>query len=132
VTAPGTRQRIVVLGAGFGGLELSRVVRGGRVLLVGGRCRDASRGRRPQLRKGGDWCSDCSNPVGIRGDRYRDELETEHWRGCRCQALHLTGDAAATDPVCRFSPHHGTVVAARESAQTDEFTYRTMRRPARV
>ncbi|MET0593604.1 MAG: pyrroloquinoline quinone biosynthesis protein PqqE, partial [Polyangiaceae bacterium] len=25
--------------------------------------------------------------------------------GCRCQAFHLTGDAAATDPVCRFSPH---------------------------
>lgn len=24
--------------------------------------------------------------------------------GCRCQAFQLTGDAAATDPVCRLSP----------------------------
>jgi pyrroloquinoline quinone biosynthesis protein E len=24
-------------------------------------------------------CPYCSNPVAIRGDRYRDELETEHW-----------------------------------------------------
>ncbi len=29
--------------------------------------------------------------------------------GCRCQAFQLTGDAAATDPVCRFSPHHQLV-----------------------
>ncbi len=54
------------------------------------------------------------------------------WGGCRCQALRLTGDAAATDPVCRFSPHHGRVITARESAQTEEFVYRTMKRPARV
>ena len=37
------------------------------------------------------------------------------WGGCRCQALRLAGDAAATDPVCRFSPHHEDVVAAREA-----------------
>src|SRR5881275_473302 len=24
-------------------------------------------------------CPYCSNPVSIRGDRWRDELETEHW-----------------------------------------------------
>jgi molybdenum cofactor biosynthesis enzyme MoaA len=47
----------------------------------------------------------------------------------RCQALRLTGDAAA-DPVCRFSPHHGAVVAARESAPADQLTYRTMRQLA--
>jgi pyrroloquinoline quinone biosynthesis protein E len=29
--------------------------------------------------------------------------------GCRCQAFQLTGDAAATDPVCYLSPHHGLV-----------------------
>lgn len=29
--------------------------------------------------------------------------------GCRCQAFQLTGDAAATDPACRLSPHHGLV-----------------------
>src|SRR3954465_3811681 len=47
--------------------------------------------------------------------------------GCRCQALRLTGDAAATDPVCRYSPHHDTVVAAREQARNGEFVYRTTR-----
>lgn len=36
--------------------------------------------------------------------------------GCRCQAYHLTGDAAATDPVCRLAPTHGLVEAAREEA----------------
>ncbi|HTI24775.1 MAG TPA: pyrroloquinoline quinone biosynthesis protein PqqE [Kutzneria sp.] len=29
--------------------------------------------------------------------------------GCRCQAFQLTGDAAATDPVCTLSPDHGLV-----------------------
>jgi pyrroloquinoline quinone biosynthesis protein E len=29
--------------------------------------------------------------------------------GCRCQAALLTGDAAATDPVCGFSPRRGLV-----------------------
>jgi PqqA peptide cyclase len=75
--------------------------------------------------RGTDWmqepCRSC--PLG------RQEVD---WGGCRCQALRLTGDAAATDPVCRFSPHHDRVVSARESAQTDEFVYRTMKRPARV
>ncbi len=68
------------------------------------------------------------------------------WGGCRCQALRLTGDAAATDPVCRFSAHHERVVAIRDSAQTkdrsaqtvggaaqpDEFVYRTMKRPVHL
>ena len=47
------------------------------------------------------------------------------------EGFRSTGDAAATDPVCRYSPRHDTVVAAREQAQTDEFVYRTMKRPAR-
>jgi len=58
--------------------------------------------------------------------------QEQDWGGCRCQALRLTGDAAATDPVCQFSPHHERVVSARESAQTNEFVYRTMKRPAAV
>ena len=48
-------------------------------------------------------CRSC--PLG------RQEVD---WGGCRCQALRLTGDAAATDPVCRLSPHHDRIVAARE------------------
>jgi pyrroloquinoline quinone biosynthesis protein E len=75
--------------------------------------------------RGTDWmqepCRSC--PLG---------RQEEDFGGCRCQALRLTGDAAATDPVCRFSPHHDAVVAARETAHSDEFTYRTTRRPARV
>ena len=58
--------------------------------------------------------------------------EVSDWGGCRCQSLRLTGDAAATDPVCRFSPHHDRVVAARGSGENDELIYRTMKRPARV
>jgi pyrroloquinoline quinone biosynthesis protein E len=37
--------------------------------------------------------------------------------GCRCQALALTGDASATDPVCRKSPHRGLVDEILESEQ---------------
>jgi len=36
--------------------------------------------------------------------------------GCRCQAFLLTGNETATDPTCVFSPHHQTVVDAREAA----------------
>jgi PqqA peptide cyclase len=75
--------------------------------------------------RGTDWmqepCRSC--PLGAQ------EVD---WGGCRCQAMRLTGDAAATDPVCRFSPHHDRVVSARESGETDEFVYRTMKRPVRV
>ncbi|MFC0547298.1 pyrroloquinoline quinone biosynthesis protein PqqE [Kutzneria chonburiensis] len=40
--------------------------------------------------------------------------------GCRCQAFQLTGDAAATDPVCTLSPDHGLVqdILATEIVET--------------
>lgn len=38
--------------------------------------------------------------------------------GCRCQAFLLTGDAAATDPVCSLSPHRPTVDAILAATQT--------------
>jgi pyrroloquinoline quinone biosynthesis protein E len=41
------------------------------------------------------------------------------WGGCRCQALALAGDAAATDPVCHKSPDHGRVAALAAAAGTD-------------
>ena len=73
--------------------------------------------------RGTDWmqepCRTC--PLG------RQEVD---WGGCRCQALRLTGDAAAADPVCRFSADHDRVVAAREPAQRHEFVYRTTKRRA--
>jgi PqqA peptide cyclase len=36
------------------------------------------------------------------------------WGGCRCQALALAGDAAATDPACELSPDHAKLAAAAE------------------
>jgi pyrroloquinoline quinone biosynthesis protein E len=36
--------------------------------------------------------------------------------GCRCQAFLLTGDAAATDPVCSKSPNHHVVKLAIDGA----------------
>jgi pyrroloquinoline quinone biosynthesis protein E len=40
--------------------------------------------------------------------------------GCRCQAYHLIGDAAATDPVCRLAPTHGLIETARAEAAGGE------------
>ena len=37
--------------------------------------------------------------------------------GCRCQAHHLTGDAAAADPACALAPGHPVVRAARQQAE---------------
>ncbi len=39
--------------------------------------------------------------------------------GCRCQAFHLTGDVAATDPACALAPAHAVVERARASAMTE-------------
>jgi PqqA peptide cyclase len=38
--------------------------------------------------------------------------------GCRCQAFHLTGSAAATDPVCPLAPDHALISEARRAART--------------
>ncbi|MDR6520775.1 pyrroloquinoline quinone biosynthesis protein E [Variovorax paradoxus] len=55
-----------------------------------------------QAYRGTGWmsptCSSC------------EHREQDHG-GCRCQAFLLTGDAAATDPVCPRSPHHHEVEA---------------------
>lgn len=42
----------------------------------------------------------------------------EDFGGCRCQALLLTGNASATDPVCSLAPDRGVVDAAIERANT--------------
>lgn len=60
--------------------------------------------------------------------RSCDQREID-WGGCRCQALALTGNAAATDPVCDKSPDHERIVALAEAeaeAATDEFEYRRL------
>lgn len=61
--------------------------------------------------------------------RSCDEKEKD-FGGCRCQAYMLTGDAAATDPVCAKSPDHDKIVAARRTndqlrqQSEPEFIYR--------
>ncbi|TFH86317.1 pyrroloquinoline quinone biosynthesis protein PqqE [Billgrantia azerbaijanica] len=49
-------------------------------------------------------CRDCD-------ERHQD------YGGCRCQAYLLTGDPAATDPVCALSPQHALIEDAREEAE---------------
>jgi pyrroloquinoline quinone biosynthesis protein E len=59
----------------------------------------------------------------FRGERWMPdpcqscERRTVDFGGCRCQAFALLGDAAATDPACRLSPHHGLVADARLRAE---------------
>ncbi len=71
--------------------------------------------------RGTDWMPDPC--------RSCDRKERD-WGGCRCQALALTGDAAATDPACSLSPHHArmralaTAEAAGETAPA--YVYRTI------
>jgi pyrroloquinoline quinone biosynthesis protein E len=50
--------------------------------------------------------------------------------GCRCQAYHLTGNAAATDPTCTLAPSHALIESARGEALAGEappFRYRSVR-----
>jgi pyrroloquinoline quinone biosynthesis protein E len=55
--------------------------------------------------------------------------------GCRCQAYHLTGDAAATDPACSLAPRHALIEAARREASEPgvvPFEYRMRKAPVRT
>jgi pyrroloquinoline quinone biosynthesis protein E len=60
------------------------------------------------------------------------ERRTIDFGGCRCQAFHLTGNAAATDPACALSPKHDLIVQARAAAQDQliplSLRYREIRR----
>ncbi|MDO9025421.1 pyrroloquinoline quinone biosynthesis protein PqqE [Zwartia sp.] len=58
----------------------------------------------------------------FRGDAWMQEPcrscseKEKDFGGCRCQAFLLTGDAAATDPVCSKSPKHDVVTQAINEA----------------
>jgi pyrroloquinoline quinone biosynthesis protein E len=76
--------------------------------------------------RGTDWmqepCRSCE----------RREID---WGGCRCQALALAGDAAATDPACYKSPCHARVealAAAEAEIGLDEITWRSFREKIRA
>ncbi|HET6365616.1 MAG TPA: SPASM domain-containing protein, partial [Pseudomonadales bacterium] len=58
--------------------------------------------------RGEDWMAEPCRSCDRRGIDFG---------GCRCQAYHLTGNAAATDPTCQFAPSHPLIEAAREAAQ---------------
>jgi pyrroloquinoline quinone biosynthesis protein E len=54
-------------------------------------------------------------------------LKEVDFGGCRCQALALAGDAAATDPVCHLSALHGGILEMAETesrADVHGFVYR--------
>ncbi|MGY6410347.1 MAG: pyrroloquinoline quinone biosynthesis protein PqqE [Alkalilacustris sp.] len=77
-----------------------------------------TRGAAFQAFRGHDWMAEPC--------RSCDRRHIDHG-GCRCQAMALAGDAAATDPVCRFSPHRGLVDAMLEALPEErlpEMAYR--------
>jgi len=54
--------------------------------------------------------------------------------GCRCQAYHLTGNAAVTDPTCQYAPDHALIEAARREAEEPQpasLIYRSARESER-
>jgi PqqA peptide cyclase len=58
--------------------------------------------------------------------RSCDRREVD-WGGCRCQALAIVGEAAATDPACHKSPHHARILALAEAdshAEVAAYDYR--------
>ena len=67
--------------------------------------------------RGDDWmqepCRSC-------------ERKNVDFGGCRCQALALAGDAAATDPVCKKSPKHVDLQSLADdfAAGDEDLTYR--------
>ena len=73
----------------------------------------------------------------FRGEEWMPEpcrscdKRTVDFGGCRCQAFHLTGDAAATDPACSLAPRHPLIEEAREQASREagspaEYQYRSV------
>lgn len=81
----------------------------------------------------GDIWLNSAGFAAFRGEGWMQEpcrsCERRHkdHGGCRCQAYHLTGDPAATDPACRLAPAHGMVQAARAGAgaSTTAIVYRS-------
>ncbi|WP_158922850.1 pyrroloquinoline quinone biosynthesis protein PqqE [Acidisphaera sp. S103] len=60
-----------------------------------------------QAFRGTDWMKEP-----CRSCEFRDR----DFGGCRCQALAITGDAAATDPSCDLSPYHTQLLGMAEQA----------------
>jgi len=76
--------------------------------------------------RGTDWmpelCRSCE----------RKEID---WGGCRCQAMAIAGDAAATDPACHKSPLHRHLLELAEidaAAGVEDYDYRRFLNPDRA
>jgi len=77
--------------------------------------------------------------AAFRGEAWMPEpcqscaRRTLDFGGCRCQAFHLTGNAAATDPACGLAPQHDLIRQARAAAEEQliplSLRYREVRRP---
>ncbi len=52
------------------------------------------------------------------------ERREQDFGGCRCQALLLTGDARAADPVCHLSPQHALVAELAAVQEDRPYVYR--------
>ena len=61
--------------------------------------------------RGFDWMEE---PCRSCPERFKD------YGGCRCQAYLLTGDSAATDPVCELSARHALVTELIEGIRGQE------------
>jgi pyrroloquinoline quinone biosynthesis protein E len=71
-----------------------------------------------QAFRGTDWMPDPCRSCDMREIDYG---------GCRCQAMAIVGDPAATDPACDLSPHHARMrdLAEQDSAgAAPAYTYR--------
>ncbi|MCT7374266.1 pyrroloquinoline quinone biosynthesis protein PqqE [Chelativorans salis] len=77
----------------------------------------------------------------FRGDEWMQEpcrscaRKAVDFGGCRCQAMALAGDAAATDPACSKSPLHADLLAAAEVAsgtRDADLIYRRMATPKQL
>jgi pyrroloquinoline quinone biosynthesis protein E len=71
--------------------------------------------------RGTDW---MAAPCRTCPDREKD------FGGCRCQAMALLGDAAATDPVCQYSPQHEMLEPWRAEPALHELRFRRAGRHA--
>lgn len=57
--------------------------------------------------RGEDWMSEPCRSC---------DLRAKDFGGCRCQAFHLTGEAAQTDPACELAPSRSAMLRARSEA----------------
>ena len=86
-----------------------------------------------------DIWRDSAAMNAFRGDGWMREpcrscpQKAVDYGGCRCQAFLIAGDAALTDPVCRYAPQRGAIDAAlAEDAAGAVLAYRDARTSQRL